>query len=173
MLKRSMMVSAAAMLLLAPALAQSPAPDAGQAKPGFMAEQGKDQWLASKNLLGSTVTGPSNQAVGTIRDLVVDRNGDIIAAVVGVGGFLGIGSKDVAVPFKSLELKREADNSDKISMGFSKDELKQAPDFKPLPAASSHAPVASGPGAAPHGAAPPAAAPQRPASPAPAGSQTR
>src|SRR5204862_8312664 len=116
------------------------------AKPGFIAEQGKDQWLASKNLIGAKVGGPDNQTVGSINDLLMEKSGNVVAAVIGVGGFLGIGSKNVAVPFKSLALSRDADGNDKIAMRFSKDELQQAPDFKPLMPPPPKAPVAGGPG---------------------------
>jgi hypothetical protein len=166
MLKRSLMMSAAAFLLLAPAFAQtptSPAPGAQapaaapsvttgapeSVKPGFIAEQGKDQWLASKNLIGAKIGGPNNATVGSINDLLMEKNGNVIAAVIGVGGFLGIGSKNVAVPFKSLELSRDTDGNDKIAMRFSKEELQQAPDFKPLMPPPPKPPVAGGPGAVP------------------------
>src|SRR5947209_9014174 len=163
MLKRSLMMSAAALLLLAPALAQTPTPPAlsaqapaaapsaattapESAKPGFIAEQGKDQWLASRNLIGAKVGGPDNATVGSINDLLMEKNGNVLAAVIGVGGFLGIGSKNVAVPFKSLELSRDTDGNDKIAMRFTKDELQQAPDFKPLTPPPPKPPVAGGPG---------------------------
>ena len=161
MLKRSLMMSAAAVLLLAPALAQTPpAPGAQEpaatpsastsapesAKPGFIAEQGKDQWLASKNLIGAKVGGPDNATVGSVNDLLMEKNGNIVAAVIGVGGFLGIGSKNVAVPFKSLELSRDTDGNDKIAMRFSKEELQNAPDFKALTPPPPKPPVAGGPG---------------------------
>src|SRR5947208_11033517 len=173
MLKRSLMMSAAAFLLLAPALAQTPTPPAPSAqapaatpsaatnwpesaKPGFIAEQGKDQWLASRNLIGAKVGGPDNATVGSINDLLLEKNGNVVAAVIGVGGFLGIGSKNVAVPFKSLELSRDPDGTDKIAMRFSKDELQQAPDFKPLTPPPPKPPVAGGPGTTtPRPASPP------------------
>jgi len=154
MLKRSLTATAAAALLLAPALAQSPTPTSptpqataapsGADSPGFTAAQGKDQWLASRNLIGTKVVGHDNQTIGSINDLLVDRNGMILAAVVGVGGFLHIGEKNVAVPFKSLELSRTGDNNEKIAMRFTKDELTQAPAFKPL--APPPPPVATVPG---------------------------
>jgi hypothetical protein len=154
MLRRSMTATAIAALLLAPALAQSPTtPSPGVAavpseagNPGFTAQQSKDQWLTSRDLIGTKVIGPSNQTVGSINDLLVDRNGVILAAVVGVGGFLHIGEKNVAVPFKSLELTR-ANDTEKITMRFTKDELQQAPAFKPL--APPPPPVATVPGGGP------------------------
>ncbi len=148
-LRRMMVGTAMSLLALTPALAQTQAPapspsvqapstpdtampNSENTKPGFIAEQGKDQWLASKNLIGAKVTGPTNETVGSINDLLVEKGGNIVAAVIGVGGFLGIGQKNVAVPFKSLELARDTDNNEKVGMRFTKEELKQAPDFNAL-----------------------------------------
>ena len=68
----------------------------------FMTKIDPHQMLASE-LIGTKVISANNESIGDINDVIVDRNGQAVAAVVGVGGFLGIGEKDVAVPFKSLE----------------------------------------------------------------------
>jgi sporulation protein YlmC with PRC-barrel domain len=68
----------------------------------FMTKMETNQMMAS-DLIGTRVVSANNESIGDINDVIVDRNGQIMAAVVGVGGFLGIGEKDVAVPFKSLE----------------------------------------------------------------------
>ncbi len=68
----------------------------------FMTQMQPNQIMASK-LIGTRVISSNNESIGDINDVIVDRNGQAIAAVVGVGGFLGIGEKDVAVPFNSLE----------------------------------------------------------------------
>jgi sporulation protein YlmC with PRC-barrel domain len=68
----------------------------------FMTKMEASQMMAS-DLIGTRVVSTNNESIGDINDVIVDRNGQIMAAVVGVGGFLGIGEKDVAVPFKSLE----------------------------------------------------------------------
>jgi len=60
------------------------------------------QFLASK-LIGTTVYGTNNERVGDVNDVVMDRDGRAQALVIGVGGFLGIGEKDVAVPFNAVE----------------------------------------------------------------------
>ncbi|WP_457093928.1 PRC-barrel domain-containing protein [Microvirga sp. P5_D2] len=73
------------------------------ASPGqFMTQMKADQVLAS-DLIGTRVVSTNNESIGDINDVIVDRNGQVMAAVVGVGGFLGIGEKNVAVPFNSLE----------------------------------------------------------------------
>ncbi|MBF9195325.1 PRC-barrel domain-containing protein [Microvirga terrestris] len=68
----------------------------------FMTKMETNQMMAS-DLIGTRVIGSNNESIGDINDVIMDRNGQIMAAVVGVGGFLGIGEKDVAVPFKALE----------------------------------------------------------------------
>jgi sporulation protein YlmC with PRC-barrel domain len=73
------------------------------AMPGqFMTKREMNQIMAS-DLIGTRVVSANNESVGDINDVVLDRNGQVMAAIVGVGGFLGIGEKDVAVPFASLE----------------------------------------------------------------------
>lgn len=68
----------------------------------FMTQIQPNQIMASK-LIGTKVVSANNESIGDINDVIVDRNGQAVAAVVGVGGFLGIGEKDVAIPFNSLE----------------------------------------------------------------------
>ncbi len=68
----------------------------------FMTKMESNQMMAS-DLIGTRVVGANNESIGDINDVIMDRNGQIMAAVVGVGGFLGIGEKDVAVPFNALE----------------------------------------------------------------------
>jgi sporulation protein YlmC with PRC-barrel domain len=68
----------------------------------FVTSMQQGQMMAS-DLIGTRVVSANNESIGDINDVIVDRNGQVMAAVVGVGGFLGIGEKDVAVPFNALE----------------------------------------------------------------------
>jgi len=68
----------------------------------FLTQQEADQWRGSK-LVGLNVYGSDNEKIGDINEVLVDRQGNLDAVVIGVGGFLGIGEKSVAIPFKSLE----------------------------------------------------------------------
>jgi len=56
----------------------------------------------------------------------------VIAALIGVGGFLGLGEKDVAVPFEDLKLTHDQDNNVKVMLDLNKDTLTSAPDYKLL-----------------------------------------
>lgn len=69
-------------------------------KPLAMAKP--DQMLGA-DLRGARVYGANNENVGDIRDILLERDGKVAALIVGVGGFLGIGEKSVALPFQAFE----------------------------------------------------------------------
>lgn len=154
MLKRLMMTTAAAALVAGSAAAQSPAPDAPKAPPmqksesmpapgaagsrQFITMQSTDQWLATK-LKGTDVISTSNEKIGDVTDLLIDHQGRVVAYIIGVGGFLGIGQKDVALAPASFTVQPATDREDlKLKLAMTRDELKNAPEFK---AASRAAPT--------------------------------
>src|ERR1700744_454371 len=63
-------------------------------------------WRASK-IAGLNVYNDQNENVGTINDLLMDKSGNIKAAVISVGGFLGMGSHLVAIPFDKIKFVNE------------------------------------------------------------------
>lgn len=73
--------------------------------------------------------GEDAENIGDVTDLVFADDGRIAAVVVGVGGFLGIGEKSVAVDFSDLEFTVAADNTERWILPTTADELKAAPDF--------------------------------------------
>jgi len=75
------------------------------------------------------VYDPSDNKIGEITDLLVQTDGKIPAAMVGVGGFLGMGEKDVAVPFDALKPTMK-NNKMYLVMNTTKDALKSAPGYK-------------------------------------------
>ena len=72
----------------------------------FVTMQEKTQWRAPK-LIGVGVYGPDDKQIGKIDDILMDHNGEAQTVVIGVGGFLGFGKKDVAVPFSAMQWKTE------------------------------------------------------------------
>ncbi len=104
----------------------------------FLQSQQSTEWRGSK-LIGASVYGQDNASIGEIDDVLVASDGKINAVVIGVGGFLGVGEKDVAVPFDKLTVTRKADSTsiDKITVTYTKDELKSAPKFAYYKAGSS------------------------------------
>ncbi len=97
----------------------------------FMTKQASDDWLAS-NLIGQSVYNANNENIGDINDLVTDRDGKIVAVLIGSGGFLGLGEKDVAVRFEDLKLARDENDSVKVIADLSKETLASAPDYQTL-----------------------------------------
>ena len=72
----------------------------------FVKEQATNQWRASK-LVGVSVMGPDQKKIGKIDDVLFDHDGNAQVIVVGVGGFLGLGGKEVGVPFKTMQWRTE------------------------------------------------------------------
>jgi len=68
----------------------------------FMTQMDANEWRGSK-LVGVDVYGSDNSKIGDINEVIVDRNGQAKAIVIGVGGFLGIGEKNVAVPWDKVQ----------------------------------------------------------------------
>lgn len=75
------------------------------------------------------VYDPNNNKIGSIDDVLVSRDGHIDALIIGVGGFLGAGEKDVAVDFNAVK-ETMKDNKVYLTMDTTKDALKSAPGFK-------------------------------------------
>lgn len=70
----------------------------------FVASQKKTDWLSS-DIVGQSVQNAQGDALGDINNIIVDEQGSVVAVVIGVGGFLGIGEKDVGVRYDMLEFK--------------------------------------------------------------------
>jgi sporulation protein YlmC with PRC-barrel domain len=80
------------------------------------------------NYYKQSVYDPSNTKIGEILDLMVERDGRITAAMVGVGGFLGIDQKIVAIPFDALTVSRK-NNHRRLTLNTTKNALKSAAGF--------------------------------------------
>jgi len=74
-------------------------------------------------------TGDDAEEIGKVSDLIFSEDGKISGIVIGVGGFLGIGEKSVAVPFSMLEFTVAADNTERWVVPTTADALTAAPDF--------------------------------------------
>jgi hypothetical protein len=80
----------------------------------------------TSKVVGSTVVNEANETVGTIDDLIVTPNEKVPFAVLSVGGFLGMGTKYVVVPFSALEVR----DKKMVLPGATKESLKSLPAFK-------------------------------------------
>ena len=153
-------------LIVSNAIAQEAVAPAANAK--FITAQSPDQWVFSK-FRGTDVVDPENASVGAVNDLLFDKTGKISGVVIGVGGFLGIGAKNVAIDMSAFEVVRSGSgdsansatrdpSSIKLKVSWTKDQLKEAPDFQyykpPTGTASTSSPSTTG-------SAPPASPPPR------------
>lgn len=97
----------------------------------FITQQPANEWLA-RVFLGALVQNTTGENVGDINDLIFDPSGRITTVVIGVGGFLGMGEKDVAVPYGSLTFKADKDGARVIVVPATKEALLAAPTFKAI-----------------------------------------
>jgi hypothetical protein len=101
---------------------------AQSAKPVQYYTQHSEDYRVSR-IIGATVRNPQNENVGEVEDLIMEKNGDVKAAIVSVGGFLGIGERWVAVNFDSLTLQPDGSNW-RVILNTTRDQMKSAPTFK-------------------------------------------
>src|ERR1039458_39646 len=121
-----------------PAPASSLNTPAPATAPNFVASQKPDQWLASK-FKGTDVLGADNQKIGDVSDILFDKSGKVDAIIVSVGGFLGLGSKHVAIAPSAFDVvKGQNDTSDKLKISATKDQLEQAQNFGAVPPGPDH-----------------------------------
>lgn len=92
-------------------------------------------------ITGTTVRSPQDESIGSIRDLIIDQQtNEITGAVLSVGGFLGMGGKDIAVRFDELQIDYDARE---ITMNLTREEADAAPEFVFRERAEAPAPIAS------------------------------
>ena len=94
----------------------------------FVSSQKTDQWLSSK-FIGIDVVGTDDKKIGDVNDVLFDQQGKIEAYVIGVGGFLGIGAKDVALSPSAFQLVKDS-NNERLKVSMTKDQLEKAPAFE-------------------------------------------
>jgi hypothetical protein len=158
MVKKFLIATAASGLMFSTALAQQATPPAAapsatapsaaatKSDAKFVSSQTADQWVASK-FKGTDVIGANNEKIGDVGDMLFDKNGKVLAVIVGVGGFLGIGQKDVALDMAAFQVVPADTGSNtgttgttttasndpadvKLKLSMTKDELKSAPAFE-------------------------------------------
>jgi hypothetical protein len=95
-------------LIAAPAMAQNSKMSEPKSSTAAMNETASAAglWQGSK-VIGLNVYNDQNEKIGSIKELMLDKSGNIASAVIGVGGFLGMGERDVAVKFADLKWSNE------------------------------------------------------------------
>jgi sporulation protein YlmC with PRC-barrel domain len=83
--------------------------------------------IRASKLIGTTVRNDANESVGDINEVVLSKDGKVDAVIIGVGGFLGIGEREVAINFNSLGMTTDDRGNTLVKLNVTKDALKAAP----------------------------------------------
>jgi hypothetical protein len=115
--------------------AQKPAPAATEAPKapveGQIVVQDANTVLAKQELIGQTVYAPDKAKIGSISDLLLSKDGKTVEGfLIGVGGFLGIGEKSVAMKLDRLQINQATEGGLQLTMDVKKEELLNTPSFK-------------------------------------------
>jgi len=131
-----LLVAAGLLAASFPALAQTAQP-MGSANPAAppsqlqaVITQQQDSQVRVYRLVGSKAVGADGQAIGKVDDLLLDRDQKMVAVIVSVGGFLGMGSKSVALPASRVDISQAYGDERVVKVDATKDELIAAPAFK-------------------------------------------
>ena len=89
-----------------------------------------DGEISANDLINKSVKNAANENVGDINDVRIDNSGKVAAVIVGVGGFLGLGEKDVALTFDQIKLARDSDGNLVVTADVTKESLEAAPEYK-------------------------------------------
>jgi hypothetical protein len=81
----------------------------------------------ANKLIGQNIHNGQNDTIGEVKSVRISQAGQVEAVIVGVGGFLGLGEKEVALDWKDL---RVSDDGRKVTANLTKDQLKALPEFK-------------------------------------------
>jgi sporulation protein YlmC with PRC-barrel domain len=101
----------------------------GAAAPADVAEAQAGTSVLASQFMGQTVYSTANESVGEINDIVMNRELDNVVAIVGVGGFLGIGEKDVAISIDEITAVKDENNNLRLTIAQTKEQLEAAPTF--------------------------------------------
>jgi sporulation protein YlmC with PRC-barrel domain len=123
----------------APAFAQDAAPSRMKNEPPAPQEQRTNAaprgdamttgQISASDLLNETVMNEANESIGDVNDVIIDADGKIASVIVGVGGFLGMGEKDVALEFDKLKFAKDSDNDLVVTTAATKESLQAAPSY--------------------------------------------
>ena len=109
-----------------PAVPKEPAPKEAAPPPSVTIIEATD----AHGVLGRDVPSTSGEDMGRIVDVIVDRVGQVRAAVIDFGGFLGVGSRKIVVDWNALHFGHIANKGESITLELTKDQVMAAPEYK-------------------------------------------
>jgi PRC-barrel domain len=126
----------AALVTLSAASEDAPGPAPGEARDQGSAAPAEPPTVTVLNnhevegILGRQVLGAADENMGRIVDVIVDHSGRVRAAVIDFGGFLGVGSRKIAVDWSALHFPPPGQPNAKISLDLTRDQVKAAPEYQ-------------------------------------------
>jgi len=84
-----------------------------------------------QGILGKEVRSAANENMGRIVDVIVDRTGRVRAAIIDFGGFLGVGSRKIAVAWDALRFPSNEDKTERVVLELTRDQVRAASEYKP------------------------------------------
>jgi hypothetical protein len=83
-----------------------------------------------EGILGREVLSAANENMGRVADVIVDRSGQVRAAIIDFGGFLGVGSRKIAVDWSALHFPQPAQQDARVTLELTRDQVKAAPEYQ-------------------------------------------
>lgn len=140
-MKKLIMTAVVASLAVAPAFAQSTnaASGATDVVPSATATtgtvttmpHGSPSDMPSSKVVGATVYNTNNEKIGEVNDLILDQSGKVTGVVIGVGGFLGLGERNIAVTYNSVHVEKDAKGTPRLTVPATKAQLKAMTPYEP------------------------------------------
>jgi hypothetical protein len=124
----------AALVTLSAASEDAPGPAAGESPDSTTTAEPPSVTVLNSHevegILGRQVLGAADENMGRIVDVIVDHSGRVRAAVIDFGGFLGVGSRKIAVDWGALHFPPPGQPNAKISLDLTRDQVKAAPEYQ-------------------------------------------
>lgn len=128
-MKPNILVAMTSVAVLLSATCASLGQVAGSTELGVAAAELKEitkGWSAKRQILGKAVYNDKNERVGEVEDIIIAPDKAVSYAIVGAGGFLGLGKHDVAIPVNQFKIS----DGKFVLAGATKDKLKAMPEFE-------------------------------------------
>ena len=84
----------------------------------------------SEQAVKQSIMSKANENIGRIVDVLVDRRGRVRAAIIDFGGFLGVGSRKIAVDWDAMRFSQGEDGRNVVTLDLTRDQMKAAPEYK-------------------------------------------
>jgi hypothetical protein len=128
-MKKLLATAAIVALMALPVLAQDAPAPAVEKAPAEKSAALDASDVSAKALLTESVKNAANETIGDINDVLISGDGKVAAVIVGVGGFLGMGEKNVALPYDQLVFAKDIGDDLVVTTSATKESLETAPEY--------------------------------------------